>query len=102
MDSIGLAIIGSTGVIGQVHIDAIKQLSNCRLVGVFARRRRPLREQAAELGIKHIWMQPGAESEKAVKRAEQLGMNIVAGGPCALVTLRYHENEPVRTVEPSD
>ena len=49
-------------------------------------------EQAAELGIKHIWMQPGAESENAVKRAEQLGMNTIAGGPCALVTLRYHED----------
>ncbi len=59
-------------------------------------------EQAAELGIKNIWMQPGAESEKAVKRAEQLGMNVIAGGPCALVTLRYHEDEPVRAVEPGD
>lgn len=59
-------------------------------------------EQAAELGIKHIWMQPGAESEKAVKRAEQLEMNVIAGGPCALVTLRYHEDDPVRIVEPGD
>ncbi len=59
-------------------------------------------EQAAELGIKNIWMQPGAESEKTVKRAEQLGMNVIAGGPCALVTLRYHEDGPVRTVDPGD
>ena len=49
-------------------------------------------EQAAELGIKNIWMQPGAESENAVQRAEQLGMNTIAGGPCVLVTLRYHED----------
>ncbi len=59
-------------------------------------------EQAAELGVKNIWMQPGAESEKAVKRAEQLRMNVIAGGPCALVTLRYHEDEPRRTVDPGD
>ncbi len=59
-------------------------------------------EEAAELGIKNIWMQPGAESEKAVKRAEQLGMNVIAGGPCALVTLRYREDEPVRTVKTGD
>lgn len=52
MDSIGLAIIGSTGVIGRVHIDAITQLSNCRLAGVFARRQEPLRDQAAELGVR--------------------------------------------------
>ncbi|MCH8218006.1 MAG: CoA-binding protein [Planctomycetes bacterium] len=50
-------------------------------------------EETAQLGIKHIWMQPGAESEEAVKRAEQLGMNVIAGGPCALVRLRYHEDE---------
>ncbi len=59
-------------------------------------------EQAAELGIKNIWMQPGAESEKAVKRAEQLGINVIAGGPCALVTLRYREDDPTRTVGPAD
>ena len=59
-------------------------------------------EQAAELGIKNIWMQPGAESEKAVKRAEQSGMNVIAGGPCALVTLQYREDEPMRAVELGD
>ena len=59
-------------------------------------------EQAAELGVKNIWMQPGAESEKAAKRAEQLGMIVIAGGPCALVTLRYREDGPARTVDPGD
>ena len=49
-------------------------------------------EQAAELGIENIWLQPGAESERAVERAEQLGMNVIAGGPCALVALRYRED----------
>ena len=53
-------------------------------------------EEAAELGIKNISMQPGAESENAVKRAEQLGMSVIAGGLGALVTLRCHEDEPVR------
>lgn len=48
-------------------------------------------EQAAGQGVKHIWMQPGAESERAVERAEELGINVIAGGPCALVTLRYRE-----------
>ena len=53
MQQIGLAVIGSTGVIGQVHIDAIAQLESCRLVGVTARRHEPCRRQAAELGVKH-------------------------------------------------
>ena len=52
MEQVGLAIIGSTGVIGETHIDAIRQLSSCRLVGVNARRQEPLRHQASELGVK--------------------------------------------------
>ena len=36
MSNIGLAVIGSTGVIGRVHIDAINRLDNCRLVGITA------------------------------------------------------------------
>jgi len=48
-------------------------------------------EQAGQLGIKHIWMQPGAESEKAIARAEELGISVIAGGPCLLVVLGYRE-----------
>ena len=51
MNTVGLAIIGSTGVIGRVHIDAIAQLDSCRLVGINARTQPPLRQQAAELGV---------------------------------------------------
>jgi predicted CoA-binding protein len=47
--------------------------------------------QAVSLGIKHIWMQPGAESPAAVDLAQKSGANVIAGGPCALVALRYHE-----------
>jgi len=48
-------------------------------------------EQAAAAGIRHIWMQPGAESPAALQRAEELGMNVLGGGPCVLVALRYRE-----------
>jgi predicted CoA-binding protein len=48
-------------------------------------------EQALGLGIKNIWMQPGAEDPDAVAAAEQAGANLIAGGPCVLVALRYHE-----------
>jgi predicted CoA-binding protein len=47
--------------------------------------------QAAQLGIQHVWMQPGAESEKAIDLAERSGMNVIAGGPCLLVALAYRE-----------
>ena len=50
-DQVGLAVIGSTGIIGRVHIDAIGQLDNCRLVGISARRQQPLIQQADELGV---------------------------------------------------
>ena len=51
MDTVGLGIVGSTGVIGRVHIDAIRRLDSCTLVGVTARSQQPLRQQADELGV---------------------------------------------------
>ena len=48
-------------------------------------------EDAARAGVKHIWMQPGAESEAAVARAEELGISLIAGGPCLLVALGFRE-----------
>ncbi|MDB5341159.1 MAG: Rossmann fold nucleotide-binding protein, partial [Planctomycetaceae bacterium] len=48
-------------------------------------------EQAGKLGIKHVWLQPGAESKQAVSRAAHWGINLISGGPCILVALRYHE-----------
>jgi predicted CoA-binding protein len=47
--------------------------------------------QAVELGIEHIWMQPGAESDEAVRRAEAAGINVIHSGPCLLVVLGYRE-----------
>ncbi|MCK6447947.1 MAG: CoA-binding protein [Planctomycetes bacterium] len=49
-------------------------------------------EEAARLGVKRIWMQPGAESPKAVARAEELGLSVIANGPCLLVSLGYREH----------
>ena len=48
-------------------------------------------EQAGALGIKHIWMQPGAESAKAVARAKELGISVIGGDACLLVVLGYRE-----------
>lgn len=41
--------------------------------------------RAAEKGIRNIWMQPGAQSPKAIAFCEQNGINLIAGGPCVLV-----------------
>ena len=48
--------------------------------------------QALALGIKNIWMQPGAESSQSVELAKHAGANVIAGGPCILVTLKYRES----------
>ena len=47
--------------------------------------------EAAAAGVTHLWMQPGAESEAAIRTAESLGMSVIANGPCLLVVLGYHD-----------
>ncbi len=44
-------------------------------------------EEAIALGIRYLWMQPGSESSRAVERAEEAGISVIAGGPCLLVEL---------------
>lgn len=48
-------------------------------------------EQAIEKGIKNIWMQPGADSEAAIKNCIEHHVNIIAQGPCILVELGFVE-----------
>jgi predicted CoA-binding protein len=50
-------------------------------------------DEAIARSIKHIWMQPGAESQKAIKAAEASGANVIASGPCILVALHYRERD---------
>ena len=46
---------------------------------------------AAAAGVQHVWMQPGAESDAAIKAAEELGLSVIAGGPCLLVVMGYRD-----------
>lgn len=48
-------------------------------------------ENAARAGVHFVWMQPGAESDAAIDRATELGMEVIAGGPCFLVVAGYRE-----------
>ncbi len=43
--------------------------------------------EAASLGISHVWMQPGAQSAAAIDSCEEKGISVIAGGPCLLVEL---------------
>lgn len=44
-------------------------------------------DAAIGLGIRHLWLQPGAESPAAVARAEGEGVSVIHSGPCLLVVL---------------
>ena len=49
-------------------------------------------EAAISKGIKNIWIQPGAESEAAVRRCNGAGINVIADGSCILVVLGYRDH----------
>jgi predicted CoA-binding protein len=50
-------------------------------------------EEAARLGIRRLWLQPGAESPEVLERAAELGLEPIAGGPCLLVVLGFREDD---------
>lgn len=48
-------------------------------------------EQAIRKGIRHVWMQPGAESDRSVAACREAGINVIADGSCLLVVLGYRD-----------
>lgn len=46
-------------------------------------------EDAAAVGIRQVWLQPGAESDEVIARAEELGIDLIHSGPCLLVVLGF-------------
>ncbi len=49
-------------------------------------------EQAAAKGIRNVWMQPGAESQRAVAACREHGIHVIADGSCLLVVLGYRDH----------
>lgn len=47
-------------------------------------------EQALQLGIRLIWMQPGSEHSEAIEKATMQGATVVHGGPCIMVVVKTH------------
>jgi predicted CoA-binding protein len=45
----------------------------------------PVLREAAELGIRHVWLQPGAGSEEVIALGGKLGLELVHSGPCVMV-----------------
>ncbi len=48
--------------------------------------------EAARNQVRHVWMQPGAESPEAIRQATELGLGVIADGSCFLVVAGYHES----------
>lgn len=48
--------------------------------------------EAIARGIRNIWMQPGAESPRAVEECRKQGINVIADGSCLLVVLGYSDH----------
>lgn len=44
-------------------------------------------QEAIRCGVQHVWMQPGAESDTAIRLATEAGLTVIAAGPCVLVEL---------------
>ncbi len=49
-------------------------------------------EEAIKRGITAVWMQPGAESPKAVQLCRDAGVNVIADGSCLLVVVGYRDH----------
>jgi predicted CoA-binding protein len=45
--------------------------------------------EAADRGARFVWMQPGAESEEAIRIARAAGLEAIADGSCFLVETRF-------------
>ncbi|MCM2370228.1 CoA-binding protein [Aporhodopirellula aestuarii] len=43
--------------------------------------------EAIEAGVKHLWMQPGAEDDEASESARNAGLTVIDDGACVLVLL---------------
>ena len=48
-------------------------------------------DEAAAAGIRYLWMQPGAESPAAIRKAEELGLTLIHSGPCVLVVQGFRD-----------
>ncbi len=49
-------------------------------------------QMAAAKGIEYVWMQPGAESPRAVERCRENNIRVIADGSCILVVLGFREH----------
>ena len=44
-------------------------------------------DEAIRVGVRHVWMQPGAEDAQASQAARDAGLDVIDDGSCVLVSL---------------
>ncbi|MFO7982878.1 MAG: CoA-binding protein [Desulfuromonadales bacterium] len=49
-------------------------------------------EEAVEKGMENVWMQPGSQSDEAVRLCRDNDINVIADGSCILVVLGYEDH----------
>lgn len=49
-------------------------------------------EEAVEKGMENVWMQPGSQSDEAVRLCRDNEINVIADGSCILVVLGYEDH----------
>ncbi|MEZ6134268.1 MAG: CoA-binding protein [Pirellulaceae bacterium] len=52
-------------------------------------------EEAIAVGVKNIWMQPGAEDSQGSKLARGAGINVIDDGSCILVQLALYRQKEI-------
>jgi predicted CoA-binding protein len=84
----GFTIIAVNPTVGEVEgqkaypdLQSIPKGSGIELVELFVapERTMPVVEQAAAIGAKIVWFQPGAEHAASEERARELGLEVVSG-----------------------
>jgi predicted CoA-binding protein len=58
-------------------LNDIKHTLDAAVVVVTPRETEEVLRQCAARGIKHVWLQQGAESERAISLGEELGLNVI-------------------------
>ncbi len=46
-------------------------------------------KEAISVGVKHVWMQPGAENDEGSRLAREAGLTVIDDSSCILVSLRH-------------
>jgi len=69
-------------------LDALPQIPEVAVMVVPPPATEAAVQECARLGIACVWMQPGAESEAAVRACHAANIAVVSGGPCLMVGLR--------------